>query len=76
MSPVPHFIKMRILKSAKNVDVWIETGTYMGLTTDFLHRIGSSVVSIEASKELASKQNISLNNTPMSGLNTAFQRMN
>ena len=55
VSPAPHFIKMRILQSAKNVDVWIETGTYMGRTTDFLRRVGSSVVSIEASKELASK---------------------
>lgn len=55
VSPAPQFIKMRILQSAKNVDVWIETGTYMGRTTDFLRRIGSSVVSIEASKELASK---------------------
>ena len=35
--------------------MWIETGTYMGRTTDFLRRIGTSVVSIEASKELASK---------------------
>ncbi len=55
MSPAPQFIKMRILQSAKNVDLWIETGTYMGRTTDFLRRIGSAVVSIEASEELASK---------------------
>lgn len=55
VSPAPQFIKMRILQSAKNVDVWIETGTYMGRTTDFLRQIGSSVVSIEASKELALK---------------------
>ncbi len=55
MSPAPHFLKMRILQSAKNVDVWIETGTYMGRTTDFLRQISSSVVSIEASQELAAK---------------------
>jgi len=54
-SPAPHFLKMRILGSAKNVDMWIETGTYMGRTTDFLRKSGSLVISIEPSRELAAK---------------------
>jgi hypothetical protein len=52
-SPAPHYIKMRILDSAVNVDVWIETGTFMGRTTDFLRKNGSLVISIEPNEKLA-----------------------
>jgi hypothetical protein len=54
-SPAPHFLKMRILGSAKNVDVWIETGTYMGRTTEFLRKSGCRIISIEPSEELGNK---------------------
>ena len=52
-SPAPHYVKMRVLDSAVNVDVWIETGTFMGRTTDFLRQNSSLVVSIEPDEELA-----------------------
>lgn len=52
-SPAPHFIKMRILDSAVNVDIWIETGTFMGRTTNFLRKNSSLVISIEPSEKLA-----------------------
>ena len=46
---------MRILETAKNVDVWVETGTYMGQTTEQLSRNTSRVISIEPSRELAKR---------------------
>jgi hypothetical protein len=49
----PQFIKMKILDSARNVDLWIETGTYLGDTTQYLGEKGCSVISFEPSKELA-----------------------
>lgn len=49
----PHFIKLQILDTAKNVDLWIETGTYLGETTLYLGRKGLPVISLEPSKELA-----------------------
>jgi hypothetical protein len=54
-SPAPHFVKMSILETAKNVDVWVETGTYMGQTTEVLARNTSRVISIEPSPELAKR---------------------
>ena len=54
-SPAPHFVKMRILETAKKVDVWVETGTYMGQTTELLSRNTSRVISIEPSRELAKR---------------------
>lgn len=36
MEHSPHFIKLQILDTAKNVDLWIETGTYLGDTTLYL----------------------------------------
>jgi hypothetical protein len=54
-SPAPHFVKMSILETAKNVDVWVETGTYMGQTTEVLSRDTSRVISIEPSLELAQR---------------------
>jgi hypothetical protein len=46
---------MSILETVKNVDVWVETGTYMGQTTEVLARNTSRVISIEPSPELAKK---------------------
>lgn len=52
-NPVPHFLKMKVLSTARDVDVWIETGTYVGHTTEFLGKTGARVISIEPSRELA-----------------------
>jgi hypothetical protein len=57
-SPAPHFVKMSILGTSKNVDVWVETGTYMGQTTEFLARNTSRVISIEPSPELAKRAEV------------------
>jgi hypothetical protein len=57
-SPAPHFVKMRILETAKHVDVWVETGTYMGQTTEVLSRNNSRVISIEPSPELAKRAEV------------------
>ena len=47
-----HFVKMSILDKAAGVDVWIETGTYLGQTTRKLSKIATRVISIEPSLEL------------------------
>ena len=52
-SPAPQFVKMRILKSGNKPEVWIETGTYYGQTTESLAANGSMVYSIEPSRALA-----------------------
>lgn len=52
-NPVPHFLKMKVLCSAIETEVWIETGTYLGQTTEFLGKTGLQVISIEPSRELA-----------------------
>jgi hypothetical protein len=57
-SPAPHFVKMSVLETAKNIDVWVETGTYMGQTTEFLARNTSRVISIEPSLELAKRAEV------------------
>lgn len=49
----PRFVKLKILDTAKNVDFWIETGTFMGDTTLYLGKNLCQVVSFEPSKELA-----------------------
>ena len=49
----PHFIKLKILDTARNVDLWVETGTFMGDTTLYLGKNLCQVVSFEPSKELA-----------------------
>jgi len=51
--PAPHFVKMSFLRLAHDVDVWIETGTYLGQTTRKLSTMGNRVISIEPSEEFA-----------------------
>jgi hypothetical protein len=60
--PAPHFVKMKVLSTAKDVDVWIETGTYVGQTTEFLGKSGLKVISIEPSRELANAATFRLKN--------------
>jgi hypothetical protein len=54
-SPAPHSVKMSILGTAKDVHVWVETGTFMGRTTKILAQNSSRVISIEPSTELAAR---------------------
>ena len=60
-NPVPHFLKMKVLTAAIDADAWVETGTYVGQTTRFLGKTGSTVISIEPSVDLAQSaaQNLS-----------------
>jgi hypothetical protein len=51
--PAPHFVKMNFLCLAKGVDLWIETGTYLGQTTRKLSTMGDRVISIEPSLEFS-----------------------
>jgi hypothetical protein len=51
--PAPHYVKMNFLSLAKGVDVWIETGTYLGQTARRLSMMGGRVISIEPSLELS-----------------------
>lgn len=49
-SPAPNFVKRRVLlRIAEPQATWIETGTLVGATTEFLARRGFAVVSIEPS---------------------------
>ena len=52
-TPSPQFIKKKILlrNSIKNGQ-WIETGTYLGVTTSFLLSLGHQVYSIEPEENL------------------------
>ena len=53
IDPAPHFVKMNILTSDPNIDVWIETGTFLGNTTEVLARSCPKVFSIEPDEKLA-----------------------
>jgi hypothetical protein len=51
-SPAPNFVKWEVLKRYGGNGIWIETGTYLGETTDFLSKISTKVISIEPSSDL------------------------
>jgi hypothetical protein len=51
---------MNFLSLAKGVDVWIETGTYLGLTTRRLSTMGGKVISIEPSLEFSNNARVRL----------------
>jgi hypothetical protein len=53
-SPAPNFVKWNVLSRWGGRKTWIETGTYLGETTEFLSRMSTLVLSIEPSAELAS----------------------
>ena len=52
--PAPNFVKWEVMKRWGGRETWIETGTYLGETTEFLSRMSALVLSIEPSPELAS----------------------
>jgi hypothetical protein len=54
-APSPHFIKQTVLlRNAIPSSTWVETGTYLGLTTKELSKHGSFVYSIEPEPTLYS----------------------
>lgn len=52
-APAPHFVKLGVLTAGQEVGAWVETGTYMGATTQYLGSGDSKVYSIEPSTNLA-----------------------
>lgn len=51
-APSPSFIKQKcLLRNGLPHAVWVETGTYLGFTTNYLKSIGSRVYTIEPQKE-------------------------
>ena len=55
-SPSPEFVKHKVLKrfNLEN-STWIETGTYLGTTTNFLSKISPHVYSVEPCQDLYNK---------------------
>lgn len=54
-APSPHFIKQAcLIRNGIPNATWVETGTYMGQTTQVLSKIGSRVYSIEPEPKLFS----------------------
>ena len=51
--PAPPVVKRAVLQRWGKTGAWVETGTYLGDTTAFLGRLGSTVVSIEPVAQLA-----------------------
>jgi hypothetical protein len=50
--PFPHFIKKKVLQKYSSKDtIWIETGTHIGKTAEFLSRISKFIFTIEPSEK-------------------------
>ena len=63
--PAPQFIKQSVLlRNGINDSVWIETGTYLGDTTDFLARRSRHVYSIEPESALFEKARVRFESFP------------
>jgi len=55
-APSPHFVKQKVLlRNGLRDATWVETGTYMGDTTDVLSKVAKMVYSIEPDPTLFSK---------------------
>ena len=52
-SPAPNFVKWEILKKWGSDSNWIETGTYLGETTQVLSSFAREVITIEPAHDLA-----------------------
>jgi hypothetical protein len=63
-APSPHFVKQQILlRNGLRDAVWVETGTYMGDTTELLSKVAKMVYSIEPDPELFAKAEHRFSNT-------------
>jgi hypothetical protein len=52
-APSPHFVKQAVvIRNGIRNATWIETGTYLGQTTEVLSKLGSDVYSIEPEPQL------------------------
>lgn len=54
-TPAPNFVKWAVLRRYGGKSTWVETGTYLGETTNFISKFASLVISIEPSKLLAAR---------------------
>jgi glycosyltransferase involved in cell wall biosynthesis len=63
-APSPHFVKQKVLLRNGLPDAtWVETGTYLGDTTDVLSKVAKMVYSIEPEPTLFSKAEQKFRNT-------------
>jgi hypothetical protein len=51
--PSPGFVKIQVLKKWGGCDTWIESGTYLGDTTEFLAEFAKCVITIEPQQKYA-----------------------
>ena len=74
-APAPHFVKLGVLTASQEVGAWVETGTYMGGTTQYLGNGNSKVYSIEPSTDLANRaKNLFKDNKNISIINNLSEK--
>ena len=55
LAPSPYFVKQAcLIRNGRPNSIWVETGTYLGQTTELLAKIGTKVYSIEPEPTLFS----------------------
>ena len=59
-SPSPNVVKWHVMSKWGGTGTWIETGTYLGETTQYLSRISKYVVSLEPANKLYAEAQIKL----------------
>jgi hypothetical protein len=57
-SPAPHEVKISVLKRYGGTNTWIETGTYLGDTTNVISEFAAKVITIEPSPLFSSKAKV------------------
>ena len=62
-SPAPNFVKWEVLNRWGSCGTWVETGTYLGETTEYLSRSCDLIISVEPSQELASRAKLLFENS-------------
>jgi hypothetical protein len=63
-SPAPNFVKWEVLTRWGSDAIWIETGTYLGETTDYLSKVSQRVISIEPSIKLVEMAKVKFKKHP------------